>query len=181
MSKIKQPLYLHDQIIHFGQSLNDNIYDHNIDKKIWELLLLKISQNVNFTNKCVKKTYKIYHYENLVYEFDLDNNYQCFTDIFDSIQKLILVGNETNLTTSLVYKRKRFPINSFFQPINRYYNIHELERSIYANDDFDIIFEKKNNQREIKIIIHLIDIDDNSNKLDKLKSIIQFDEYYFQS
>jgi len=161
-------------IIHFGQCLGQTIYDHNIDTETWELIYKKAAGMELFTQKILDKNYKIYHYDSLIYEFDLENgHHQCYADMIDNIQKMRLTETNKHLTTSLVYNKIRSVINADFQPINRYYNIHEVCRSIFKNDIVEIIFEKENERREIKIIC----LTDDWSVIDlQLKSLISFNQ-----
>ncbi len=141
--------------IHFGRCLAQNIYDHNINNSAWQNLLSSLKCNHTFIPTLINKKYKVYHYDSLIYEFDLETgDYQCFTDNIDNVQILKLSGNNAIFETSLVYGGKRLLVDADFQPINRYYNIYELERSVYTNDITSIILEKKGDKREIKVVIN---------------------------
>lgn len=138
-----------DFIIHFGRRLSAFTYDHNIDKRAWDELLDYVESNQQFQIITQNKKYKLYQLNSLTYEFDINSpeKYQCWTDTINSI-------NYVKIKHALSYQRYRETYNYDFQPINNYYNIHEVVRHIYTVNGSSVVFEKKNNTHEIMVIYH---------------------------
>ena len=58
------------------------------------------------------------------------------------------------ISYALSYLNKRTFLKQFdFQPINRYYNVHEIKRSEFSNKSMKILFEEKKDSYEIKLLI----------------------------
>lgn len=136
-------------IINYGKRLAPSIYDHNIDKHIWKKLLDYVRDTTQFKQIMNAKKFKIYQLGELTYEFDTEipNHYQCWTDTFDFNNP-----NPIEIKHALLYKRHRHIHKYNFQPVNTYYNIHEVTRHIFSINDILVIFEEKNQIHELIII-----------------------------
>lgn len=142
-------------VIHFGQHISRNMYEHDIDINIWQKWL-DIQKKQLWTNTICEQKYKTYCIDNLMYEFDVQTNkYVCYYDHINNVQSLTLPTNNIGdkLCHSLCYEVTRESIDYEFLPINKYYNENEFLRTIFENDKIKIIFEIQKKSHEIKIIM----------------------------
>lgn len=141
-------------VIHFGTLMNQSIVDHSIDEKIWsQIMSLYINQTDEYNIK--HQRYQKYQHNNTNYECDLD---LCegvhYTEEISEISMLTF-PQEKLLGNALQYKHKKLFLNDLcFLPHNRYYNIQTIDSYEISpkNQEFNLIFEKKNNKYEIKLI-----------------------------
>lgn len=141
-------------IIHFGQNINRNMYEHNISIDLWSKYLN--SQRCKSWDKIIEDVkYKTYYCDNLIYEFDiLNGTHICYYNLTSNIKSISLNNNENiAINKALLYESKKTILDYKFQPINKYYNENEYICTSFENDQSIIIFEKHKNSHEIKIIM----------------------------
>ena len=139
-----------NRVIHFGNLINQSVINHQINDKIWTKFYNSIDQLPIWTQKIINREIKVYHYEGLIYEYDLDSGeHICYLDEHDQL-KMIKINNDNNALTYIL-NRKYFD-QLDFQPINNYYNVYEVKRSEFQNKSFRVILEKKGDNHEIKLI-----------------------------
>lgn len=152
-------------VIHFGHLLTSMIFDHDIEINQWTSLFEHVRTS-SFQPSIINQSYKIYQIHDLTYEFEITspNHYICYSDDISAV-------NPCRFQNALTYVRYRSIFKYDFQSINSYYNVHETTKNVFMNinHDSEIVFEKKGQRHEIKIIHH----EDN----DYDESVVQLIEY----
>lgn len=160
-------------VIHFGSSLTRFIIDHNIDSKLWTQIFNQSKELRIWNDKKLNQKYKIYQYDNFIYEYNQqEEKCVCYSNKYNNLQMLKLIGSEPPFQTALTYTSDKTIFSELdFQPINKYYNVHEIERHEFSNQFMMLRFEKKDNSHEIMAVLN-----DNSwdNCEQLLKSFINF-------
>ena len=136
--------------------------NHNLDEKQWTQLFEKMNK-YTFKQKSEQK-YKLYHIDNYLYEFDVKTaQYRCYSDEISKVDQMKFIGD---LKSALTYtlNRTEYP-KALFNPVNKYYNIYEVNRWIFSDDDFQFVFEKTDKSYELKLILFKSEKLDQSLKL----------------
>ena len=135
-------LSMHHNIIHIGKHICQNIYDHRIPSEQWACMRNYVENELHVPVTERDVCYKRYHKDSLVYEFTLPSlQLVCFSETIDTI--------DFTESCAFKYHRTRTIHDLDFQPINTYYNVHEITRTTYKMDDVSIIFEHSKNMDEI--------------------------------
>ena len=156
----------HDFVIHFGHRLAESIYDHDIPESHWKTILKSLRVNPELTYTCAHV--KIYHLHSLTYEFDIDDPtlpYRCWTDTVTAVTGVKDITSFTPVTSvtpnrhlvvkhALMYWRHRESYKYDFQPVNTYYNVHQVTRHHFQNGSLLVICESTDTHHEIMIICH---------------------------
>lgn len=128
-----------DIVFHFGQQIGDMMYDYSIDIITWNNLLSEMGKLYDIT----KSSHVIYQLDHLVYEFSKqDMTYVCYTDTIDPYMGEVELP-KLGIKFSHIHYRHRQIIKCDFQPINSYYNVHEVVRYKICFPSYVMIFEEK--------------------------------------
>jgi hypothetical protein len=123
-------------VAHFGQQLFPSFYNHRISETQYNHIYTQLrSSGAAITDGPIK--YKIYHLDSLIYRFKIDDprNVVCYTEYIVEINPIVIPNAYTYIQNITEYQYE-------FQPINNYYNQHELEAITLSLNGTSIRFEK---------------------------------------
>ena len=165
-------------VIHFGESITRFIIDHNINVDLWKNIFDQINGMKIWKDTKLSQKHKIYQHDNLVYEYNLnDDKCVCYTEKPTNLQMLKLIDSQSPFKVSLTYALDQTILSDCdFQPINKYYNVHEIERHEFSTQSMSLIFEKKGDTHEIKMFIEGNNWIENEKYL---RSVIKFQKMVF--
>ena len=148
-----------NRIVHFGNNITQLIINHEINSQTWQNFYDRVSQLSLWTNTMIQMQIKVYYHEGLIYEYDIQSGKCiCYADEYGGLG-MLKMNTESDLNSALTYILKRKKCDQCdLLPINNYYNIHEIERSQFDNESFSVIFEKKGQSHEIKLVCNNIDL-----------------------
>jgi hypothetical protein len=141
------------------------MHKNQIDVSVWDSLLVQTKQWL----PCVTTELKVYHINDLTYEFSQEHPPICYTDVINDLE-LIKIGG------MVTYHRLRTVCQCNFQPIIGYYNVYRVVRHIFVEGKCTILFEKKttdNNYQSHEIMIIYRGTGEQF-QLDKNKYVSQF-------
>lgn len=139
-----------NRVIHFGNSITQSIINHQINLEIWQSFYNSVQNLSIWTHQRINREIKVYHYEGLIYEYDKQSGqYMCYLDEHHQL-KMMKINNDNHALTYILHRKNFNELD--FQPINKYYNVYEMQRSEFHNELLTVIFEKKGHNHEIKLV-----------------------------
>ena len=144
-----------DIIFHFGQQIGNMMYDYSIDYVTWNNLLGEMGKLYDIN----KSTHVIYQLDHLTYEFSRkDMTYVCYEDTtkpYDGEVKSFQLPM-LDMNFSHIHYRRRQIFKCDFQPINTYYNVHEVVRYTITFPSYIMIFEEQNYDHTTYEIMYIV-------------------------
>jgi hypothetical protein len=119
-----------------------------MDPLIWNKLMHYVVTKLKFNQIENDAIYKIYHINDLVYEFASNRprqEYICYNEMISDL-------DTHKIKNAITYQRIRTIYQCEFQPLNKYYNITDIVRNVFVCAQTTILFEKRNNIHEIMIL-----------------------------